>query len=85
MLHVISVVAENRRDTIMRVTRVVKAHGLNLLTLAARASADQQQSEITFRVDAEPDRIRDAVRKIRRVIRVLSSEIREETAAVGKP
>ena len=76
MLRTISVLAENKPGTLMRVTNLVTARGVNIKTLTVAPTPDNEAiARITLGLETDEDRAHEIVRKMDRLINVLKVEI----------
>jgi acetolactate synthase regulatory subunit len=75
LLHEFTVIAENKPGTLMRVTGIITARGLNIQRLTALPTGNGSTSKIQLSVDVDSHRIHEIVKKMDRLINVIKTEV----------
>ena len=74
MMHVVSVLAENKHGVLLRVAGVLCARGINIESLAACPTTTPGVSRITMAFQAQDGEMDNIIRRIDRLVNVIQTE-----------
>src|SRR5260221_12004276 len=84
MLHLISLLMENKPGALMRVTGLLTARCYNIESLTVARTLDPELSRMSIVVDVEPNQRAQVIKQMNKLINVLQAIDLTEGQAVGR-